>query len=239
MPQATGSALTSDETECRAPGEAVSTYEAKSVVRHLAHELRQPLSTIESIAYYLGMVLPHHESRMKKQVDKLQQVVHQANWILSDAVHYLQANPPAPQTLDLDEFVSLSVTEVAKGDSVRVHLELCETPTLLRFDPEQLRHLLRTLLLFFRQISGGRDAISVRTARKGDEVVIEFQTAGECCEPHQLQSMLEPFSAHLPAGSGLALASVQRISEVHGGRVALAGDQDGQFRLVVTVPAGD
>ena len=113
--------------------------------------MRQPLSTIESIAYYLGMVLPQHDKRSRRQVDKLQELVQQANWILADAIHYLQASPPLPQTIDIDECISECVSEAAKGDAVPIHLELSDSPTLVRSDPEQLRHLLRNVLYFFRQ----------------------------------------------------------------------------------------
>jgi signal transduction histidine kinase len=53
-------------------------------LRHLTHELRQPLSGIESIAYYLEMVLDGGEPRVLEQCDRLRQMVRQANWLLED-----------------------------------------------------------------------------------------------------------------------------------------------------------
>ena len=50
-------------------------YEQADIVRHIAHELRQPLSTIESIAFYLEMVLPRTEGKARRQLGKLQQEV--------------------------------------------------------------------------------------------------------------------------------------------------------------------
>ena len=78
------------------PSPVTSRYDAAEVIRHLAHELRQPLSTIESIAYYLEIILPKTNSKAREQVGKLQQMVHQSNWILTDAIHFLQAAPPRP-----------------------------------------------------------------------------------------------------------------------------------------------
>src|SRR5260370_6863686 len=59
------------------------TPEDSAVVRHLAHELRQPLSTIESTAYYLGIILPPGEVRARKQVDKLPCLVPPTNHLIS------------------------------------------------------------------------------------------------------------------------------------------------------------
>ena len=58
----------------------------ESTLSSLAHDLRQPLSTIESIAYYLGIVLPPHEEKARQQVAKLQQLVQQSSAILADAL---------------------------------------------------------------------------------------------------------------------------------------------------------
>ncbi len=53
---------------------------------NLAHELRQPLSTIESIAYYLELTLPPDQVQARIYVSRLQQIVMEASAILSSAV---------------------------------------------------------------------------------------------------------------------------------------------------------
>src|SRR5579863_6013392 len=56
-------------------------------LRDLVHELRQPLSSIEAIAYYLEMTLPpsQFESR-QHMLCQLQRLVADANSILENAV---------------------------------------------------------------------------------------------------------------------------------------------------------
>jgi nitrogen-specific signal transduction histidine kinase len=62
---------------CSAGGVAAAAegpaYDSAEIVRRLAHELRQPLSTIESIAFYLEMILPRTEAKARRQLRKLQQ----------------------------------------------------------------------------------------------------------------------------------------------------------------------
>ena len=48
----------------------------------IAHELRQPLSAIESIAYYLSLVLPRVGGPSRELAWRLQQLVEESNWIL-------------------------------------------------------------------------------------------------------------------------------------------------------------
>jgi len=211
-------------------------YEAKNVVRHLAHELRQPLSTIETIACYFEMVLPRHESRARQQLERLSEVVEQAGWILSDSVHFLQASDPNPQLIDLDEFISESVADLARGSHFRIDVAMASTPSMVRLDPEQTRHLLQSLLHFFRQSSKADPRLGVKVSGAQGKVILEFEARGMEYTYHELHSMFEPYSSHSPAGYGLALASVRRIVQVHGGEIDWSMDGT-QPTLVITFPS--
>ncbi len=51
-------------------------------LRELVHELRQPLSSIEAIAYYLEMTLPVGQVEARQHMQYLQRLVEDANEIL-------------------------------------------------------------------------------------------------------------------------------------------------------------
>jgi signal transduction histidine kinase len=55
------------------------------VVRGFIHDLRQPLSSIEAIAYYLEMTLPPEQLQARQYMRKLQQLVDEANSMLQHA----------------------------------------------------------------------------------------------------------------------------------------------------------
>jgi signal transduction histidine kinase len=61
----------------------------------LAHDLRQPLSNIEAIAYYLGMILPPGDKNIQEQLARIRELVEQSNLILSAALG-LASRPAAP-----------------------------------------------------------------------------------------------------------------------------------------------
>jgi nitrogen-specific signal transduction histidine kinase len=54
-------------------------------VRDLIHELRQPLSSIEAIAYYLEMTLPAEQIEARLYMRRLQQLVDQTSSVLDGA----------------------------------------------------------------------------------------------------------------------------------------------------------
>ena len=57
------------------------------VIYNLAHDLRQPLSAIEAIAYYLEKTLPADQLEARKYLMRLQELVETSSTILSEAVN--------------------------------------------------------------------------------------------------------------------------------------------------------
>jgi signal transduction histidine kinase len=206
-----------------------------AVVRHLCHEVRQPLSTIESSAYYLQMVLKT-DSRTEKELERIQEMVRQVDWILMDFVHYLQAAPPRAEWVDLGEVVSSAVRTAAKQRPLDLQWSDQAGTALILIDPGQAEHLVRTLFSVFRQVSKPDRAIQVRLWREQDQVVLGFRSEVDTKVLECADDLMLPFTPHLPAGLGLALASAQRIAESHKGSASL--DVQGQDLLIeVRLPA--
>lgn len=205
------------------------------VVRHLAHELRQPLSTVESSAFYLQMILQNHpDPRVATHLDRIQNGVQQLDWILSDSIHYLCGAPPRPQLVDLSEILSDVLAEPPFGPVVELDWSYADERVLAVADPGQAQHLVRTALYVFRQIARSEQPMGLGLEYEGDFALLDVwcqvpSWEGDC------ESLFEPFSPHLPSGSGLALASVRRIAQTHGGCASIRGHAGG-LRLQVRLP---
>jgi signal transduction histidine kinase len=53
----------------------------------------------------------------------------------------------------------------------------------------------------------------------GSHIHLEIRAPGVETSATDLAKMFEPFASHLPAGSGLGLASVRRITQAAGGAI--------------------
>lgn len=221
------------EVDCRAVEQPL---ELNAAVRHLSHELRQPLSTIDTAAYYLQLILSGADPRADQQLEKIQQMVHQMSWILSDAVHFLQAAVPRPAWIDLCEMITDHLTAQAVEQNVELDwTDCCSTPRVL-MDAAQGQHMVRTILNVFRQIARTEQPVYVSLYRDGAFATLECSCeAGEALLAHASE-LFEAFTPHLPPGSGLALASVKRIAEAHNGSASIEA-VDGVLKLEVRLPA--
>lgn len=219
-----------------APSVVGNTAAAPSgIVRHLAHEIRQPLSTIETSAFYLQMILQNHpDPRVSAHLDRIQTSVEQLDWILSDSIHYLCGAPARPDRIDLSEIISDTLAERSFAGAVELDWQFSGLRPLVHVDAGQAQHLVRTTLYVFRQVARSEQPVSLAMEGDGQNVLLEV----ECPSPQwegDCESLFEPFSPHLPSGSGLALASVRRIAQTHGGCAWISRDGD-VLKLSIRLP---
>src|SRR5580704_17118131 len=168
-------------------------------LRDIAHDLRQPLSTIEAIAYYLTLVLPRDDEETHEQLDRLQHLVEQSNWILSNGLHLADVDAPAPASVDMEELITQTLSS-HPGPGIR--LDLCGGLPQIQADQGMARALIENLLTLFRQISTEQHPATVRTSYASG-VVIQI-----CTEAQGLRSI---------AGAAMSLESARRVVEAHSG----------------------
>ena len=195
-------------------------------IRSLAHELRQPLSTMESIAYYLSLVSPGDE-KVQEQLLRLQQLVEQSNWILTSGLQLADPAPATPRTIDIADLI-MRVTESRPPlMDVPPRLELAEELPSVRLDPAQGRALIENLLTLFRQLSSQRYPVVLRASASGDSgVLLEIETSAPGFASE----------AALCAGCVLSLASARHIVDVHGGLLDIEVNSESGIRLQVMLP---
>jgi hypothetical protein len=75
------------------------------------HEMAQPMGAIESIAYYLRMVLPKEDQRTQRHLERIEELVACVNGTLSDAVQYLRQASSEPEEIDLHTLIADALAE--------------------------------------------------------------------------------------------------------------------------------
>ncbi len=203
--------------------------------RHLAHELRQPLSAMVAVAYYLDMILPESDARAREQVRKLRFLVEQANAILSDGNQIFQSTPARPELIDLDELLSNFIADTAWRDGA-IDLRPADGTALVFIDSMQAQHLAGNLLRLLNRIGMPGAQITLATGSVAGEAWMEFATqAADCCASlwQELFDRPDPSGA---CGLGLAVSSVRRILDEHHGQISVHNDAGCRIRFVVTFP---
>ena len=196
----------------------------------IAHELRQPLGAIESIAYYLGLVLPPGEDRAREQVIQIQQLVERSNWILTCGLQMADETPIAPEPLDLKDLIAQAVAARTSQGDTQPRLELSGDLPPVRLDRGRGRALIENLLALVRQVASEAHPVRLRTAAADTEgcggVLLEISTTAPGYRSE----------AALGAGSALGLECACRMVEAHGGSLAVEVDAVSGIRLRAVLP---
>lgn len=220
MSPATGASGAASATRPQSPSLAV-------LLATLAHELRQPLSAIDSIAYYLNLVLPQDGGTGRAHAAQLQELVEQSNWILSCALQLADPSPLTTELLDLEKLITRIVTARLLYDRPHTfRLELTAGLPLVRLDPGRARNLLENLLKLFEQLSSDLYPVRLITSAEEKGVRLRITTA---IPGYRSEAYLGP-------GCGLSLESARRIVEAHGGSFRIQVDAAAGVDVEVVLP---
>jgi len=211
--------------ESTATAESASEHSEESVLRAIAHEIRQPLSTIESIAYYLSLALPDNDKH-REQLVRVQQLVEQSNWILSNGLGLADSRRAKPETIDIDDLIEEAISARPASIDLPVECELAAGLPLVELDPCYGRELIENLLGLFRQIATEAHPARLRTSSGALGVEIDISTTVPGYRS----------TASLPPGSALSLDCARRIATMHGGSLIHSIDPVSGIRVRVMLP---
>ena len=209
----------------------------------LAHEIKNPLSTISLNLELLGEEVSEGDSprdrRMLKKILSVQRECRRLEEILEDFLRFARAGQPDLVQCDLNqsvrEFLEFYQPEAtANGIEFSPHLA-ADLPDV-RLDFGMFRQVLLNLALNAQQAMPRGGLIELQTRCRDRQVELEIIDNGSGMDSQMLSRIFEVFYSTKPSGSGLGLATVQRIVEAHGGHVTVASEPSRGTRFTISLP---
>lgn len=211
-------------TEC-AKAEAADTEGQVRLIQRLAHDLRQPLSNIECIGYYLDMVLGEGEPELQRQCETLRRMVQQAHWMLEDAALAVSLQGAVCGPVSVPAVLNKLDAGLALQEQRGLALQMSDDVMVTA--PEiGTASLCGHVVSFLHNVGRAEDPIRV-TAVSGGDVRLEF-SAEVTGDADELLAMVNP-------ASGGALSA---YAEAAGGQVA-AGMDGRRMTLTFWLPRGE
>ncbi len=202
----------------------------------VSHDLKSPLITIKG---FLGLLeqdavagdmdkMKSDATRISDAVDKMQQLLQE---LLELSRIGRLMNPP--EEVSLDELVRDAVNMVAGRLAERgVKVEIAPNLPVVYGDHTRLREVLENLVDNAVKFMGDQSepCVEIGARRDGEETVFYVRDNGIGIEPEYHEKVFELFDKLEPQteGTGVGLAIVKRIVEVHGGRIWVESEGTGQ-----------
>lgn len=213
----------------------------------MAHEIRNPLAALAGAMQMLRKDLPPEETNARL-MDIATREAKRLDAIVTEFLLY--ARPPALHLKDcdipalLDETVDLIRHEAKQRQGITLTIKPAPAKTMAEVDPDQLKQVVWNLAVnaFDAMPNGGALVIAIGTRtvgsgkNSGQVVEIEFRDTGEGIRKQDLDKIFLPFFTTKRTGSGLGLAAVHRIVDLHGGWIRVESDEGKGSCFTVCLP---
>lgn len=208
----------------KADGQPTASEEFRTMSRRLAHEIRNPLNTMNLHVQLLQeelLTLQPPPQNAQRRLSRLEQEIQRLDSILTAYQGY--ARLPEPQLAECNLTALLAdliafIEPEAQHRNITLENHIAPLP-LMQLDEEQIRQMLLNLILNASQAMPDGGILQVRVGLSGDNVRIDVEDTGQGI-PEQVQPhIFEPFYSTKEEGSGIGLSMAKYIAEGHGGQI--------------------
>jgi len=220
------------------------------MVAELAHELNQPFCAILNYAEGCSRSIGTKKADTAEAGEGMKLIAAQAEragQIIRRIRGFVHKGGPQRTESDLNEVireaVKLLMPEV-RSPALTVKLELADDLPRILVDPIQIEqvalNLIRNGLEAMKDVTSTRNALIVRTARRGsDWVEVAVCDSGHGIAEKEIPKVFEAFYTTRPHGMGLGLTIGRSIVESHGGRLWAERNVDRGMTFRFTLPVSE
>lgn len=209
----------------------------------LAHELRNPLSSIKMTIQMLLETMNLNGDN-KKAVEISAKQINRLERILSEMLDFARPVRLAQEPSSVNEIIRscLEILEAKireKRVTVKKSLPVRIPPVLI--DREKIEQVVINILLNAVELIPIGGMIWVKTKQKRERqssITVKITDNGPGINRSDLPYIFDPFFSKKKKGTGLGLWNVKKIVEAHGGSVSAAGRRKG-FCISFTLPLGE
>lgn len=199
--------------------------------RRLAHNIRNPLGGIRSLAELSSLEL-EEGSPVRAHQQRIMQTVDQFTRWLQDLLSV--SNPLAVRIKPvevrplLEELIE-SHRPLAESRGVELTLDTSGAPKAAALDRSHMEHVVSALVTNAIQACSRGGRVEVKASGQTADWTLCVADTGTGIDPAHLQPMFAPYFTTKQGGTGIGLAQAKRVVVEHGGRIwAENRSEDGQ-----------
>jgi len=195
-----------------------------SLAAGIAHEIRNPLSSIKGLATYFGDKFAETDEDkefagvMVREVDRL-------NRVISELLEFARPSKLKLKQTYINELLEHSIRLVhqdAKSNNIEIALSISDDLPSALLDPDRFSQALLNLYLNGIQAMNEGGVLSVKsTLGKNGEIKIEIADTGKGIDADDVNKVFDPYFTTKSKGTGLGLAIVHKIVEAHKGEIRI------------------
>lgn len=204
----------------------------------IAHEIRQPLASVQYLADGIRVLLRRGASdtdKMQRGADGICRQVDRINAVVDRVRTY------AKEEQKRDEIIDFSALVTRVVDKLRERMPIPPTANLVadltvKGDSLELELAVANLLKNAREAAGDTGQVSVDLNREGYSVVLTIENSGKILTKEDFKRLTHPLASGKKSGLGLGLPIVRSITEAHRGNLTLIPRPLGGVIAILKLP---
>lgn len=209
----------------------------------LAHEIRNPLSTIglnlDLLSEELGECDSQRDRRILNKLNVVKRQCQQLDRILDDFLQFARVGTLTLKPADLNqtvlEFIEFYAPQAAEqGIDISPHLAANLPP--VKLDVNLWRQVVINLSRNAQQAMPQGGVLELQTYQRDNQVVLEIIDNGKGMSPETQARMFDAFYSTKKGGSGLGLPTVRKIVEAHHGTISCESEVGRGTRFSIALP---
>jgi two-component system sensor histidine kinase HydH len=212
----------------------------------VAHEIRNPLSSIRGFAKYLYQTLADRPKE-REYTEIMVNEVDRINSVVNDLLTFARPMELEPTPTDMMELINHAVRLVqadAKSRDISIRKNTSPDLRKISLDNRQMTQVLINLLLNSLQevADGGKIEVGAELDATSTRLYLWVEDDGPGIPANTRQKIFDPFFTTREKGTGLGLAIVHKIVENHNGEIRVESPLPGKSqgcRFTIIIPAND
>jgi len=209
----------------------------------VAHEVRNPLSSIKGFATLLGSKFKDG-SQEHEAANLMVQEAERLNRSITELLNYARPTPLRKESVDLGEIIDQGlklISSDAQVLGVKTSLDVEADLPAISVDKDKINQVLLNLYLNGLQAmehstSEKELKVSVHRDVQAGFLVIEVKDTGSGILPEDLDKVLDPYFTTKPDGTGLGLALAYKIIDEHKGSIRFSSSEGKGTTVSVFLP---
>ncbi|MFW6114950.1 MAG: ATP-binding protein [Thermodesulfobacteriota bacterium] len=206
----------------------------------IAHEIRNPLSSIKGFATYFKeryRDVPEDQ----KTAEIMVQEVERLNRVIGQLLEFARPMKLNSKQAPIDEVISYSIEMIrkqAQAKGVVIHTNLFSKDQTISIDVDRISQVFFNLYLNAIEAmdQGGRLGIDSFLDKESGTARIVVSDTGKGITTEDLEHIFDPYFTTKQSGTGLGLAIVHRIIEAHRGEVKVESEPGRGTTVTVILP---
>lgn len=232
--------------ELRAAQEEILRKERLSALGQLtatvAHELRNPLSSIRNTLFTLRETFAHTDSNLERPVGRMERSIARCDDIIGDLLDYTRIQDLHCRSVAADQWLGETLDELPLAAGVTVIRKFGAAGCRVSVDTERMRRVVINLLdnAVQAMAESGTDKIAgvIVVATRVTQGAYEFmiEDTGPGIPAEIMPKIFEPLFSTKSFGTGLGLPTVKQIVEQHGGSIVIDSEPGTGTRAAIRLP---